>query len=219
MTKLHNQEIHDTNAEYLQKMSKSLGHHSWWYTNRSSEDCINVKMHCYPDINSIINLLTTKEKQAVKVLAVDVDQYVSDHMWQDIDFTRHDFLQLLQEQTTLQNDHARIESLDYGGRSGGWLAVVFDFDHLSDYIEGYEYTIEHATKKEHREWCKSADNALAYIEKVHQYIIKLHREYCTELEDPTLYVEPLKDHIYQCIEHEQDKINLAAKKLKTLASN
>jgi len=217
MTKLHDQTTHDHNAEYLTRMQKDLGHHSWWYTNRQSADCINVKMHCWVDTDKVLAGLTEREREAVTVLDIDVDQFCDELKWRDIESTREWLLESLKDDDTLQNETAQVDSLDYGGRSGGWLAVVFDFDAIGDYLEGYDYAIEYLTKKEQREQCKAVDNAIAYIDKVHARIVDMHKRYCDELEKPEFYIEELQMHIEESIDHEQTKIEVATNKLKTLA--
>ena len=76
-------EKHDQLAEYLTRMQAPLGHHSWWYTNRSSEDCINVKMHVYPDIQEITSKLPAKTQKAIEILEIDVDTWVNTYVGND----------------------------------------------------------------------------------------------------------------------------------------
>lgn len=221
--KTHTQEKHDSLAEYITRMQKGLGHHSWWYTNRQSEDCINVKMNCWVDSKEVTNLLTKKEKEAVKVLGIDVDEWVENEKWSIIGVEQEYLLDTLKYADKLQKEDARVHDIEWGGRSGGWLAVVFDFDGISDYCEGYEYvkglyddgTI---TKREWSELCKSADSAVEYIELVHNYVKELHMSLCESLEDPQTYIEQLQEYIASCIDSEKEKIDTASQKLVTLAS-
>lgn len=49
--------------EWFQAMQLPLGHHSWWYTNRKPEDCINVKIHAWIETNAVYEKLTSQRKR------------------------------------------------------------------------------------------------------------------------------------------------------------
>lgn len=222
MTKKLTAAEHNTLAEYLQRMQKPLGHHSWWYTNRQSVDCVNVKMHCYVDTNKVIQSLTEKEQAAVSILNIKVDEWCEQTKWDSIEIDRAYLLENLHDAVELNNKDFSIDSLDYGGRSGGWLCVVFNFAGLGDYLEGSDYTTQlltdkSITKKEFNTWEKKAIAARDYIDTVHEYIKKEHAALCRYYEQVDTYTESLSCHISDCIDDEAAIIEQKAENLRKLA--
>lgn len=218
--KTHTQEQHNANAEYLERMQKGLGHHSWWYTNRSSDDCINVKVHAWVDTDKVLQLLTQKEREAVDVLGIDVADFCEDIKWSVLVEDARMFL--LEELQGLDTENETVHEIEYGGRSGGWLAVVYHFDLVGDYCEGHEhvkdlYETKAITKKEWAQWCKNADAAIAHIEKVHAKVKELHRGLEQAIEDPQSYIDPLRDYIEDQKYKLYSDIEVAEQKLEALA--
>lgn len=222
--KTHDQETHDNNAKYLTRMQKGLGHHSWWYTNRGPDDCINVKMHCWCNDSDILKLLTPKEKQAIDVLNIDLSEVIENEKWSIIEAERDFLLDTLQNTTRITSkNNNTVDSLDWGGRSGGWLAVAFDLDVSLDYMEGYDYAHEMVkegfiSKSELSRACKDIDIALKYINDVHAYIKQCHKDLCKTLEQPETYIDYIKDYIALSIESEAETIKTKADNLAKLAS-
>ena len=218
--KTHTQEKHDNQAEYLIKMQKPLGHDSWWYTNRSSEDCINVKMHSWPDMDKITALISDKERATIEVLGLDLEEFILREQWHIINQAAED----LAEDIKIENrDGCSVTGVNYGGRSGGWACVVFDFDNTGDYCEGYEYAEQmykdgDINKKEWTEWCREADKAMQYITDVHEEVKKLHKLLEAYIEDPETYIEQAREYIAMSIDNEKESITRSADKLATLAS-
>lgn len=215
-------EQHDTLAEYLQRMQKGLGHHSWWYTNRGPADCVNVKMHCWVDTDELTALLTEREKKAVEVLKIDVAEWAEEYKWSGISWEANNLAGLLQEAEALKHKDFTVTDVEYGGRSGGWACIVFDFYGLGDYLEGSEYAVRHLaekniTKKELAQWHRQALAARDYIEKVHDYVKQAHKELCAYYKNPQTYIEALKDYIANCIDHEAATIERKAENLRKLA--
>lgn len=138
MKKTYTIEQLEDKKEYFTKMQKGLGHHSWWYTNRGSDNCINVKVHIY-NKHEPIDYLTEKEKELIKVLDIDTDNIANDYFYEHLQAER-DGLNMDIE----AGEYPQVDSVEYGGRSGGWLCVVYNFDDFRDFedaIENEAYTL------------------------------------------------------------------------------
>lgn len=180
----------EASIDWYNRMTAGLGHQSWWYTNRSSDDCINVKLHNgWVDINDVLEGLTTKEKEDAEVLGIDLEELVNNIMWGDygiVDDAKH----MLETELV---EKYRVVKLEYGGRRGGWLAVVFDWESIDD----FENCLDEAVDK------------IKEAKKENQEVITLVEKRCKELEamlnNPDTYIEIIKERIQNIKEHQQER--------------
>lgn len=204
----------EKNALYLERMQKPLGHHSWWYTNRSSEDCINVKIHAWVNDDKVLALLTKKEQKAIEVLGIKIDEVIERTIWGDygiIEQAREDLKESID--TYVPSKEHRIEGIEYGGRSGGWMCIEYRFGGLVD--EFINETELDAKEKKQAE--KDVASALQYIEDTTQYVLKAKKELKKYIEDPQTYIEEVREAIANEIEHHRAMIERNAQRLADLA--
>jgi len=132
MTKLQKIEYITKQYDYIERMQKPLGHHSWWYTNRNSDDCINVKIHAYIDSDALLAKLTPQQEVNYSLLGLEIDDYINEHVWEHYG-TIHQHREQYEED--MKEKFSQIDSFDYGGNSGGWLCIVYNFDNLRSDME------------------------------------------------------------------------------------
>ncbi len=193
-------------------MNTPIGNNnSWWYSNRSSSECVNVKIHAFPDIKEIISLLTPKEQQIITILKLDIPTFIENHMWESIQWDKESNEEYLKEQ------YPDIHSFTYAGRSYGWCCVEYKFDELYEELENIvqNYPISlPRTKIKYVENLNTAyihlQEALAVINKVNKDIANLVSVMEKDYETADTYIEPLKEYIQG---HEER----ALEKLKALS--
>lgn len=207
-------------VEKLERYSKGLGHHSWWYTNRKSNECVNVKMHAWPDIDAIKKTLTKKEQNAVDVLSIDLSEYIEGEnglKWDIVTWEARDLADSPVDYLGTDTKHAKPTSVEYGGRSGGWAAIVFEYTGDIENIIGDSYrdTSEQPyTAKEIR----LLQNAINDIATVEEALRKAHKDLYTTVEDPATYTEQVQEYVSNMIDREAEKIERAKDKLHKLAT-
>lgn len=204
----------------LERYSKGLGHHSWWYTNRQSQECVNVKIHEWPDVDAIKATLTPKEQNAIDVLGIDLNEYIEGEdgaKWDIVSFEARELADSPADYLGTETKYAEPVRVEYGGRSGGWAAIVFEYSGEVENIVGDSYRDiddQPYTAKEIR----LLQNAIKDIETVEDALRKAHASLCTTIEDPKTYTKTLQDYIATRIDFEADKIERAKEKLHKLAT-
>jgi hypothetical protein len=187
MTKKTMIEYINNHADWYSRMTLGLGHHSWWYTNRSADDCINVKVYAGILADDLIEKLTDKEKKIIQHFNIDVEDWLYQLVWSDYGW----IYQAREDLECLLKDKYNVESLEYGGRSGGWLAVVFDWDDL-DYSEiKADYLL--------------IKNAIQEYGDVEQEVLKAKKQLEQFLGDVNNYIDEFREYIYNYLDNEIDK--------------
>lgn len=130
------------NIETLRRLSKPIGRDSWWYANRSSSECINVKIRAYNkyDIN---DYLSEADKKNIETLNIKIEDFISEKWWDELSIAREDLQVMLQGYADDgYNFHDKVQGIEYTGRSGGWLCVQYDFRDEADMLEDIENDTE-----------------------------------------------------------------------------
>ena len=197
LSKQHKLDLIQSKADYLSRMQKPLGHHSWWYTNRSSKDCIDVKIYASVDIDAVLALLTERERLQIETLGLDVAEICQDVVWGEvgwIDTARYHLLD------TLQCDVShRILSVEFGGRSGGWLCVVYDFDELDTQIEDL-LNADNPTTKLVDTTYKAVLEALDIIQRTEIKVMDMKQSLIADIKNPAAgYVDEIQSRIEDAI--------------------
>lgn len=194
MTKQEMVDYIGTHFDWYEAMQMGLGHHSWWYTNRRPEQCINVKVYASVNSDKVLEKLSDRERQAIKVLGIDLDEALNDIVWSDyglVDMGRDDLLEELKE-------YYNVTSVEYGGKSGGWLAVIYDWAKVWDDYEDASYTYADV-----RRFYTTIKNALAEHDKVTALILERKRDLERAIQDPDNYIEELQIRISDELESER----------------
>lgn len=180
--------------DWFESMQKGLGHDSWWYTNRRPDDCINVKLHSWVDVAKITDQLTDQEKTTIQTLGIDLNKLCNDLVWEDfgmVDDARRCLLEDLKF-------HHNVKDLEYGGRSGGWLAVVYDWAEVYDDYDNPEYNY-----KEVLAFYRTIKNAIKEHKKVTTLVLERKRQLEKDIENPANYIEVVRDTIAYKLEEAQ----------------
>lgn len=180
--------------DWFECMQTGLGHHSWWYTNRTPEECINVKLHAYADVDKVEEMLTEQEQTALQVLNIDLNEYLSDLIWGDFGMVEMARDELLDELTSEYN----VTELEYGGRSGGWLAVVYEWDSVPE-----DYDTEYSAQ-EVRAFYQTIKKALEEHEKVTALVLQRKRELEKCIEDPENYIGQVREMVSSRLDSEKE---------------
>ena len=183
--------------DWFECMQLGLGHDSWWYTNRTPEECVNVKIHAWVDLDQVKALLSPDELKAMDTLGIDIEELTGGVVWSDwglIPLAR----KVLEEEL---KDSFNVSSLEYGGRSGGWLAVVYEWDDIpSDYDDCKFYSY-----KEIKEFYQTVTKALEEHSKVTDLVNQRKSGLEKDIEAPESYIEEITQHISKTIEVETSK--------------
>ena len=180
--------------EWFERMQKPLGHNSWWYTNRNTDDCIDVKIYAGADIDELKTKISPATLSIIEKLHINLDEWLEDKIWGDfgfVDMARDDL------QTELKEKY-NVDSLDCGGKSGGWLCVVFNWDYIPDDFDTGEYTA-----KELEAYKKIIDEAETENATVNSLIVKRKMELCRAIEDVENYTDELEEYADEQLETEQ----------------
>ena len=182
--------------EWYQRMCKGIGNTNWWYSNRSSDDCINIKIYAGVSADQIKEKLSPKMRELLLELDLDIEKHLEFEVWGDygvIETARQDLEQEIK-------DRFNVSDFEYVGRSGGWLCVVYNWDSIpSDFDEGLY------TTKELREFGHLIDKALAEVEAVDVLVKKRKAELCKYLDNVDNYVDRANDWITDALDFEQGK--------------
>ena len=184
--------------EWFETMQKCLGHYSWWYTNRSSKDCIDVKIHAWADIEEIKKLLTPEELKVINLMSFDLDEFVNNYVWDEFGLIEQARESLREELT----EKYRVKDLEYGGRSGGWLCVVYDWETIYDDFDKQDANGTLYTYQELLKFKKITEEAEEDVQNVNNLVETRKKELIKEIEDPQTYIEELK---YRIEEHATEK--------------
>lgn len=196
MTKATMIEYLNDNYEWFECMQKGLGHHSWWYTNRSPEECINVKLHAWVDMDKITEKLTDQEKRVIDTLGIDLTEYANDLVWSDFGIVETARESLLEE---LKEKH-NVTHLEYGGKSGGWLAVVYSWGNVYDDYENEAYTYQEIKK-----YYNIIKNARAEHNEVAALVLERKKELEDTIEDPEYYIEQIQEYLSDKLQEEKNQ--------------
>lgn len=204
MTKKQIIDYLDKNYDWFEKMQLPLGHHSWWYTNRKPEDCINVKLHAWVDTDKVKARLSSKQNAIIDTLSIDLDEWCNDLVWSDygmVEQAREDLLEELKAEYS-------VSDIEYGGRSGGWMAIIYKWDGAySDYDNGiYTYA-------EIRDMYNVVRKAIAEHDKVTALVLQRKRELEKAIEDIDNYIE----QIGECLENKLEAEATRAKRVLALS--
>lgn len=202
MKKIQMIEFITEHIDWHNTMNMGLGHHSWWHTNRKSDDCINVKIHSYVDVDNIE--LTEQQKKIIKTTGFDLNEWLNSYIWDEngiIDTAREQLEYNLQEKFN-------VSELEYGGRSGGWLAVVYNWDDIPEDFDEPEYTYQ-----EVREYYNQIKKAIKENEKVIEFVEEAKRSLEKWIETPSNYSDELDYILSELLEikTEEAKAILAIK--------
>ncbi len=179
-------------------MTQGLGHHSWWYTNRTPDECINVKLNAWVDLDDVKARLTNSQLELVELLSIGLERMCYDIAWDDCGLVDQAREYLLEE---LKEDY-NVSDTEYGGRSGGWLAVVYNWDDIpSDYEDGYTY-------QEVKEFYQTIKRASAEHEKVTQLVLERKSQLEQAIEDVDNYIGVIIEEIEYL---KESRIDIATK--------
>lgn len=182
--------------DWYKYMQIGLGHDSWWYTNRGPDDCINVKLHSWVDIDKIIAKLTDQEKQIIETLGIDINEYLNDLVWSDFGLVEMARQSLLDE---LKADY-NVKNIEYGGRSGGWMAIVYDWQDVP-----YDYNSQETSYKEVLAYYRIIKNAVKEHEKVTALVLERKAQLEKSIADAKNYIDQVKEMLTDRLESEQQQ--------------
>ena len=195
MTKKQMIEYIEEKYNWFESMQLELGHHSWWYTNRTPDECINVKLHAWVDIDEVLKKLTNNEKDIIKKLDLNVEEYCNYMIWGDYELVTQARENLLDELKEKYN----VEGVNYGGRNGGWLAVIYDWNEVfEDYIENYSY-------QEIKGFYNTIKKAVAEHDRVTELVLERKKALEETIEDVGFFVDGVKSYVCDLLEEEQTK--------------
>ena len=155
------QDIDDA-IERFTMLSKGIGHESWWYSNRTSKDCINVKIYDKQK-GDVKELLSESEKKAIELLDINVDEFVSKEWYSQLEFARDN----LNDDRKYNDYYPHVLGFEFIGHQGGWLCVQYDFTSYVERLEDIKNS-EKFTKKlqiEAYEIIKSTEAIVTETEK------------------------------------------------------
>ena len=179
--------------DWFERMQMGLGHHSWWYTNRSPKDCINVKLHNWFNIEDLEEKLTDQEKKLIDQLNFNIYEVIDWYSWNLIISDARDNLEYdLKEKFN-------VSRLEYGGRQGGWLAVVYKWEWVpSDYdVDEYSY-------QEVQEFYKIIKKAIEEDELVTDYILDRKKSLDNFLSNADNFIDEVRTCLYNTLEAKQE---------------
>lgn len=182
--------------DWFEYMQMGLGHSSWWYTNRKPDDCINVKLHSWVDIDKIMAKLTDQEKQIIEVLGINLNEYLNDLVWSDFGLVEMERQSLLDE---LKADY-NVKDIEYGGKSGGWMAIVYNWSDVYDDYDSPEYSY-----KEVLAFYRIIKNAVKENEKVTTLVLERKAQLEKSIADAENYIEQVKEMLADRLESEQQQ--------------
>lgn len=194
MTKQQMIDYINEHFDWFECMQVGLGHDSWWYTNRSPEECINVKVHAWIDSDDVLSKLTAKEREIISTLGLDLNEYLNDMIWGDfglVEMAREDLLEELKEKYN-------VESIEYGGRQGGWMAVIYDWSDVYDDYDDPDYSY-----KQVREFYQTIKKAVAEHEKVTGLVLERKRSLERYIEDPETYLDSVSIWVEENLDMQQ----------------
>lgn len=179
--------------DWFETMQMGLGHDSWWYTNRKPEDCINVKIYAWLDIDKLLEKLTDREKQIVDTLELDVPEYCNDLVWNDYGLvysTRECLLEVLKE-------NYNVVDCEYGGKQGGWLAVIYQWDDVPDDYDNDEYSYQ-----EVKQFYNTIKKSITEHEKVTEMVLEMKKLLEKDIKNVETYLDQVHEYIANQLEAE-----------------
>lgn len=169
------------------------GNNNWWYP-QSGVIAYNVKMHKWPDIETLRGYLSKLQNDHYN--DDDLDSYIN---WE-----------LENECIVLKDDIMEIFGLEswFAGRSGGWIEVEFPTVEEAD--PDNEYLTIDEQYKQAKKIDKLADNVENFIVERHK---SLHKyidtpEYYQDIAGALLNDQDIKNEYQQRIKDLTNKINL-----------
>lgn len=183
--------------EYLTRMTKNRGHSSWWYSNRGSEDCINVKI--YADIKDL--KLSEKEERECEIIGINTDNIIDARYWYTINNEAEELLSNLQSK--LDTDNMYISDVNFTGRQGGWACIVYSFDELYKIEEYLNLEDKEITKKNTKEITKIINDCEDFINKTNKEVLSLKRSLINYLESND-FIDDVKEEIKDTISFNKD---------------
>lgn len=194
MTKKKMLDFISDHYDWFERMQQGLGNNSWWYTNRSSKDCINVKLYDWFNIEELEEKLTDQEKKLVEQLNFNIPEMIDWLSWDIIVSDERDNLEYDLK------DKFNVDRVEYGGRSGGWLAVVYKWDDIpSDYdSDSYNY-------QEVREFYYIIKKAVKENELVTAFILERKKRLDEFLSNADNFIDELRDCLHGTLETRQQE--------------
>lgn len=193
------------NIETLRRLSKPIGHHSWWYANRSSSECINVKIYAYNkyDIN---DYLSEADKKNIETLNIKIENFISEKWWDELSIAREELELMLQGHADDgHNFHDKVQGLEYTGRSGGWLCVQYDFTDEADTLEDIENDTELTEKQKQKKAKPIYKEVEAIITDTENKILKRKKQLEEYLKSEE-YTKYLASEIQEFIKMKKEEI-------------
>lgn len=194
--------------DYIERMQKGMGQNSWTYSNRKSGDCIDVKVYAYVKSDHVKELLTADERKNIDILKIDIFKVIEENIWGSdfcmggiVTYARESLLENVKDnfRRMPSNSGKYVENIEYGGRSGGWMCVVYDFDDLLSNM--YDVTNnEDASTGDINSVYEKLENALSVIDEVTYFIKEKHKELCNLIREPHTHVEAIQEAISSRIE-------------------
>lgn len=184
------------NLEWFNCMQVGLGHHSWWYTNRRPSECIDVKVRAWIDQDKVLEKLTANDKKIIETLGIDLKEWLNELVWGDygmVSMAKENLLEALKEKYN-------VTSVEYGGKSGGWLAVVYSWNDVHDDFDSGEYSYSDI-----RKFYSTIKKALAEHEKVTAEVLERKRNLEKDIENPENYIENIQESLSYKLENEQSQ--------------
>ena len=164
-------------------MQKDIGHHSWWYSNRGSEDCIKCKLYPFIDIEKLKDLLPERTKAVIEVLDIDINAIIDRYVWDTVvPDAREAILETLKEKYD-------IVDIEYVGRSGGWACIQYNFDIATK--EGYtaEDDLEDMKYSDLKELLQKQKKAYQTINSATADYIEAYERLEKELDTEEYYID------------------------------
>lgn len=150
--------------DLIEAMGLDLGHHSWHYTNRSPDTCINVKIHAWADAELLKEKLSAKDKKAVELLSIDLNEFIHTLTWEYYGVIDNERMAM---EEALKANYPDIIGFEYGGKSGGWLCIQYDTSSIYEDFDSGEYDY-----KQTLAMYKEAKRLLTVFQEVENYVIK-----------------------------------------------
>lgn len=194
MTKKQMIEYIDQHYDWFEAMQMPLGDDSWWYTNRRPEDCIKVKIYSWIDSDKVLEKLSANEKKVMETIGFNLDEYLNDYIWSDfglVERAREDLLLDLK-------DEYNVTDIEYGGRSGGWMAIIYSWDSVYSDYDSDEYSY-----KEIRAFYNTIKKAIAEHETVTNIVLDRKNKLEKIIKDVDTYIEGLQEYLRDMLESKQ----------------
>lgn len=196
MKKLEMIKYINDNIDWFERMKEGLGNSSWWYTNRTPEDCINVKLYAGVSADDLIDELTDKEKEIVRLTSFNVEEWLGGYIWGYYGLVSD-------ERDILENDlkeNFNVDRCEYGGKSGGWLAVVYSWDYIPDDYDDQRYAYS-----EIKEFYQIIKNAIKENQLVIAFVKNAHKKLETYLDNKETYLDELRFRLNERLETKLDE--------------